>query len=506
MSDTILEEDALCTVCLDLYHDPVLLECSHNLCTKCAVTLFDFESKLSVGTADPALCKPVGGAPPPRQGAHGPRLTCPECRAVTNMPENGVEGLKKNLVLRNMVDTLRERRAVREKTKCGVCEERPALWECKECQFEMCQECRDTDHRRGRYKEHTIFPLGKLAKMRPRKCKDHDGYLTDLYCTQCQTAVCLLCNYMGGHKGHSVEPISEAIDTIKKKLRTATEEVDTRAQQVAVTIAEVETHAGPAIAKKCEEAVVTVKQHFSALHEILTTRQEHLLTQIQTIRDTKTLGLATHIETLKAVSGQMEVATKTCRKIMDESHYSDLLRSKDSIYNRLTQLSAVRWSSKAPTSDCDLRVSFDATDASVRRLLADVGNVTCKDPSARGSLVEIPQPNATQQFPAAPLGREEAPSLAREPQAAARFGAAPFLTLNVGAGGGRGKAPREEPSPHPTVLQPMAPALLPSAGGGKRAKKQHVVPTSSGPQGKESVADGAGNADNADGKKWILRI
>jgi hypothetical protein len=283
---------------------------------------------------------------------------------------------------------------------------------------------------------------------------------------------------MGQHKGHVVEPITEAVDTIKKKLWAAVEDVDEKAKLILATVAEVQSSGESAVEQKCDEAVVAIKQHFSGLHELLTTRQEHLLQQVQSVREAKVSNLRAHLDTLKAVNAQMDDSTKTCRRMLEESHFSDLLRSKDSIMNRLHSLSTVRWSAKAP-AECDLRVSFDATDSSVRRLLADVGSVTCKE-AATGPSVEIPQPNATQQF----QGARDV-SVARE---GSRVGGT-FLNiggLGQGFAGGRGKVPREEAVP---------------AGQVKRTKKAVIPPP-------PASVDTSNNEppESAGDKKWVLRI
>ena len=41
-----MEEEVLCTVCFDLLNDPVILDCSHNICYKCAERLHLLGTKL----------------------------------------------------------------------------------------------------------------------------------------------------------------------------------------------------------------------------------------------------------------------------------------------------------------------------------------------------------------------------------------------------------------------------------------------------------------------------
>ena len=62
-----LEEGLNCSICLDTYTDPKLLQCFHTYCRKCLVPLVD---RNQLG------------------------LTCPICRQVTPIPDRGVAGLQ----------------------------------------------------------------------------------------------------------------------------------------------------------------------------------------------------------------------------------------------------------------------------------------------------------------------------------------------------------------------------------------------------------------------------
>ena len=65
-----LEEQLNCSICLDIYDDPKLLQCFHTYCRKCLVKLVvrDQQGDLS--------------------------LTCPICRQATPVPATGVTGLQ----------------------------------------------------------------------------------------------------------------------------------------------------------------------------------------------------------------------------------------------------------------------------------------------------------------------------------------------------------------------------------------------------------------------------
>ena len=75
------EEQLNCSICLDTYTDPKLLQCFHVYCQKCLVPLVDRDQ---------------GG------------IACPMCRQVTPVPVRGVEGLQPAFHVKNSATTSAE--------------------------------------------------------------------------------------------------------------------------------------------------------------------------------------------------------------------------------------------------------------------------------------------------------------------------------------------------------------------------------------------------------------
>ena len=65
-----LEEQLKCSICLDTFTDPKLLQCFHVYCRQCLVPLVDRDQQGHLG------------------------LTCPICRQVTPIQDRGVAGLQ----------------------------------------------------------------------------------------------------------------------------------------------------------------------------------------------------------------------------------------------------------------------------------------------------------------------------------------------------------------------------------------------------------------------------
>jgi DNA-binding beta-propeller fold protein YncE/uncharacterized protein YjiS (DUF1127 family) len=75
-----LEEQLCCSICLDTYTDPKLLQCFHIYCQQCLVPLV-------VRDQQGRLC-----------------ITCPSCRQVTPVPDRGVVGLQSAFQIQSLLE------------------------------------------------------------------------------------------------------------------------------------------------------------------------------------------------------------------------------------------------------------------------------------------------------------------------------------------------------------------------------------------------------------------
>ena len=187
-----LNEQLLCPVCLEKFTEPKLLDCHHTFCTNCLLRIVN-------------NCESVC-------------VTCPTCRAETQIPERGVENFATNFFVNNMLGYLSldggQLEKNRAERKCEACDEPEfadvATSRCVDCAKVLCGAC-VADHKRGRSTlDHRVVALlgvdadcekQELDRYSISFCKTHTRNVIKYYCMTCDTTVCRVCTILE-HREH----------------------------------------------------------------------------------------------------------------------------------------------------------------------------------------------------------------------------------------------------------------------------------------------------------------
>ncbi|XP_066578272.1 E3 ubiquitin/ISG15 ligase TRIM25-like [Amia ocellicauda] len=209
MSESMKPEDPLegeltCPVCLDIFRDPCLLPCGHNLCLHCVEEL----KKQSVGS--------------------GERLSCPECRK-----EHGQEAqLQKNYRLANIADEFRRSQraeTVEAVVSCDWCpEQTAAVKTCLKCEVSMCAVHLKLHQEKPAFRHHPLSePLRDIGQ---RKCPEHDE-MYKYYCAEEKVFACTDCTVEGKHTGHTVKSLKNMEKELKACLESRLQRAEEKLQE-----------------------------------------------------------------------------------------------------------------------------------------------------------------------------------------------------------------------------------------------------------------------------------
>ncbi|KAK6314842.1 hypothetical protein J4Q44_G00143710, partial [Coregonus suidteri] len=202
-SSLLSEEQFLCSICLDVFTEPVSIPCGHNFCKACISGYWD--------TSD--LCQ------------------CPMCKKTCDKRPD----LFVNTFISEMAAQFRQTVEVKVtsssdqcpaiivEVSCDICTgmKLKAQKSCLVCQTSYCETHLEPHQRVAALKRHKL--INPVENLEDRMCKKHDRPL-ELFCRTDQTCLCVLC-LKTDHKTHDIVPLEEEYGERKAKLGKTEAEV-----------------------------------------------------------------------------------------------------------------------------------------------------------------------------------------------------------------------------------------------------------------------------------------
>ncbi|XP_073423659.1 tripartite motif-containing protein 14-like [Dendrobates tinctorius] len=201
MASADLRDELLCSICLSVFNDPVMLRSGHNFCWVCIDRVLDTQDESGV-------------------------YSCPECREEFQERP----ALMRNINLHNVAERFLITQQEQEEITgicCTYCVDSPvpAVRSCLHCEASLCDK---------HLKVHSKSPEHVLSdpstSLERRKCSVHKELLK-YYCTQDSICICVSCSLAGEHQGHRVEILDEASEKMKKKLRNVLQKLTTKRKE-----------------------------------------------------------------------------------------------------------------------------------------------------------------------------------------------------------------------------------------------------------------------------------
>uniref|UniRef100_A0A8C5N2K1 Uncharacterized protein n=1 Tax=Leptobrachium leishanense TaxID=445787 RepID=A0A8C5N2K1_9ANUR len=208
MASVDLRAEVTCSICTDIYTDPVTLPCGHSFCRLCITKTWDNQEERE--------------------------SSCPECRRRFRVkPE-----LKRNLRLSNIAESLRATHPEQEGTgiTCTYCIQSPvpAVKTCLHCEAALCE-----IHLRVHSKSEEHVLTGPTTSLGNRKCSVHKKVL-EYYCCEDAAWICVSCRLDGEHRGHQVETLNEASEKKKEKLKNILQKLTSQREEAEKSVQNLE--------------------------------------------------------------------------------------------------------------------------------------------------------------------------------------------------------------------------------------------------------------------------
>ncbi|KAF3705148.1 E3 ubiquitin-protein ligase TRIM39 [Channa argus] len=210
------EEKFLCSVCLDVFTEPVSTPCGHNFCSGCIHKYWDSSD----------MCQ------------------CPLCnRTFTTKPE-----LHINTIMSELAAQFKNSVEVKSSTSdpqvpenadllCDMCSglKEKAVNSCLNCLMSFCELHLEPHQRVGVLKSHKLIePVSNLDE---RMCKMHNK-IKEMYCRTDQASICVLC-IKTDHNTHNAVPLEEEYEVLMAKTDDAMANIQKMIQSRSEKIAEI---------------------------------------------------------------------------------------------------------------------------------------------------------------------------------------------------------------------------------------------------------------------------
>ncbi|KAM6941625.1 uncharacterized protein PEZ65_003627 [Lycodopsis pacificus] len=253
----LTEDQFLCSICLDVFTDPVTTPCGHNFCKACITQHWN----VNVQTQ------------------------CPNCKEVFNSrPE-----LRINTFISEMAAQFRQSAQQKASSSeqqeskpgevpCDVCTgtKLKALKSCLVCLASYCETHLEPHLTASRLKRHQL--IDPVENMEDRMCTKHDKPL-ELFCKTDQMCVCMLCTVLD-HKTHKFVPLEEEYEGKKAELGKTEAEIQQMIQKRRVKIQEIK-HSVELSEEDADREIADGVQVFTALKESVERSQAELIDTIK---------------------------------------------------------------------------------------------------------------------------------------------------------------------------------------------------------------------------------
>ncbi|XP_065118017.1 tripartite motif-containing protein 16-like [Paramisgurnus dabryanus] len=367
-SISVVQDQFICSICLDLLKDPVTIPCGHSYCMSCITDYWNQDDQKR-------------------------NYSCPQCRQTfTTRPV-----LYKNVVITEMVKKLKKTKLQTDRpspsyaeagdVKCDVCTERKhkAVKSCLVCLNSYCQNHLEQHENSFKCKRHNLIDAtGRLQQM---ICPQHEKPL-EIYCKTDQLCICYLC-MVGKHKNHNTMPAKEERSKKQKQLKETQRKYQQRIQESQKKLQElrdaVKTHK-----RSAKTALYDIKRIFTQLIRSIERRRSEVT---QLIRDQENAAVSRAEGLLKRLEQEIDDLRRRDAELEQLSHTDDHIHFLQSFQS----LSVPPGSSDSLSITVSSLISSDDVGKSVSHLREKLKDF-CREEIEKIFDKVTPEPETREQF------------------------------------------------------------------------------------------------------------
>ena len=323
-----VEDQLNCSICLDVYTDPKLLQCLHVFCQTCLVKLVfrDDQGHLV--------------------------LSCPNCRQITPVPANGVRGLQPAFHINHLLDIAED---LRKEKEAPVSAERA---------------------------DSSSASLPSTQEKVSTCCSEHVKEELKLFCQTCGEPICFRCGLNAGkHHNHDYTLIEEAFETYKKEIGALLEPINKQLASVNEVLTQFDKNEGD-ISDQRAGIEADIHHTIDRLHQILDVRRTELIGRLHQLTQWKQKDLTAEKDQAETVHAQLSSCQDFMKQSLETDRWGEALKMKTIVLKQVEELTTtVQPDALKPNTKADITFSASADITSLCHRFGQVSTPGSLDPS-----------------------------------------------------------------------------------------------------------------------------
>ncbi|XP_041652046.1 zinc-binding protein A33-like [Cheilinus undulatus] len=305
----LTEDQLLCSICLDVFTDPVTIPCGHNFCKNYITKNWDINA----------------------------RHYCPICKDLfKRRPElkinTDIKGIaaqfRQSAQQESSSSSLERYVSLPGEVPCDDCTgtKLNALKSCLVCLASYCETHLEPHLTKSGLKKHQL--IDPVENLEDRMCEKHDKLL-ELFCKNDQRCVCMMCS-VSDHKTHDVVPLKEEYEGKKAKLDKRKAEMNQMIQKRRLKMQELRR----SVELSDENADREIAEGFQVFTALIETVQRNLNRLIDSVKEKqeKTKNQAeVFIRELEQEISELEKRSTVVQQISHTGDHLQLLQNFTSL-------------------------------------------------------------------------------------------------------------------------------------------------------------------------------
>ncbi|XP_070560152.1 tripartite motif-containing protein 2-like [Ptychodera flava] len=313
----------LCGICSERYKNAKILPCLHSFCEPCLGKLAE------------------------KRGA----ITCPVCRRVHELNDNGVAGIETNVFLNDLLEYFATHEDGFESKKCAICEEGKATTHCIECSFVICHACAKGHTKIPLTKSHRLLKLDEYhaaASANPASveppvyCNTHSKFQVEFYCDTCNMAICLKCTALDHSKPeHQYRCVKDAARRFSQYLSDVTTSVRVKERQAhdsKTTVQKVLQSLDKCYRGEKETIRKHIRQTIEEVTRLIQENGDEILTELKGEYDKRKVNLTAQLKELDIAENDLTSTREYVETLMHYGNASQLMSAKRRVDHQTEEL------------------------------------------------------------------------------------------------------------------------------------------------------------------------